>query len=275
MIHKFIASRMESEQVKEWFSYWLVRLIRRLQVAFLCILPHIVYAQLSDTIPCPVTWGPTTQVSNTVHSAFAPKIIAKGDTVHSLYLAGGLYYRRSIDNGATWGQQAEIVPVDSMSGQLWKCPMAIVGKHVYVVWENRIATGFIRAVKMRRSTNGGETWEDPVELLLNTPSVEVFAEPLVAANGPYVYVTTVKQLPSGIWQYFLVRSTNSGAHSLLELLLEKGVMSRQYPIDDTPPFFPGRSSVELGVRRKSWWLAYMRVRFAILDKRKRISYNRQ
>jgi hypothetical protein len=89
-----------------------VRVYRQCARLFFLFLPHVssLWAQ-----PCPVTWDPTLQISNTQSSAFAPNIAVVGNTVHVVYLAGAVYYRRSTDGGESWGQQVELVPDDSMS----------------------------------------------------------------------------------------------------------------------------------------------------------------
>ena len=164
-------------------------------------------AQPNDTIPCPMPWGPTTRVSHTTRDAFVPHLAIVGDTIHMVYYAGGCYYQRSNDKGETWVQETELVPLDSMSG----IPgIAASGSYAYVVWENRLPTGFIDAVKIRRSTNSGRDWEEPVELFINSTSPG-FGEPLVAVKSTQVYVTSTKPV-GGVWHFFLIHSSDYGGH---------------------------------------------------------------
>jgi len=205
IIHKFLCKSMVSEQIKKWFSYRSGESIRRPLVVFLAILPlHMLYAQLSGTIPCPVTWGPTVQISNTAGSAFVPRFAVVGDTVHVVYPAGAMYYRRSIDGGKTWEAQMELVPADSMPGQIFNRPFAATGSYVYFVWGNRNASGATTSVKVRRSTNGGGSWLEP-HILVGTPPT--YNAPIVAAYGGDVYVA---MRSASVFHVFFMRSTDFG-----------------------------------------------------------------
>jgi hypothetical protein len=198
---------MLSEQLRHWFSYRSGESIRRPLVVFLAFLPlHMLCAQLSDTIPRPVKWGPIIQISNSAGSAFVPKLAVVGDTVHIVYLAGALYYRRSVNGGKTWAQQVEIVSDDSMSAQLWNRPLAASGRNIYVVWENRSPSGFITSVKVRRSTDGGASWLEPQMLVRNSFPFYYFA-PIVAAYGEDVYVALNHSFLS---HGFFMRSADCG-----------------------------------------------------------------
>jgi len=163
------------------------------------------FLAFSQPPPCPVTWGPTVQISNTPSSAFSPKLAVVGDTVHVIYDAGPLYYRRSTTAGQSWDTQLEIVPTDSMPGQIFNRPFAARGSHVYFVWENRNAS----SVKIRRSTDAGSTWLEPQILVINQP-FNRYSRPMVATVDSFVYVVVLKNTNS-VWQWFLTRSSDYGA----------------------------------------------------------------
>ena len=118
----------------------------------LCVQVKL-YAQ-----PCPITWGPTLQISNTSSNAFAPKFAVAGHTVHVVYgqPGGDTYYRRSPDDGKTWDSQTVIIPADSGPG-----PTRVVayGNNVYTVWKNEMIN--LAPVYVRRSTDSGATWLSP------------------------------------------------------------------------------------------------------------------
>jgi hypothetical protein len=166
--------------------------------------PVYVCSSLVSAQPCPVTWGTTQQISNTAHSAFGPSLTVVGDTIHTVYLAGSLYYRRSLDKGTTWDQQVEIVPDDSMSGQIWNRPLAASGGNVYVVWGNGGAS--ITSVKIRRSTDAGASWLEP-QVLARGPVPDYYTSPVVAAYGEDVYVAVFDGVQLHV---SLVRSTDYG-----------------------------------------------------------------
>jgi hypothetical protein len=162
-----------------------------------------------DAQPCPVAWGPTEQISSTEASAFGPKIAVVGDTVHVVYHAGGVYYRRSADGGKTWGLQTELVSDDSMSGSLWKSPLAAFGSSVAFVWGNIRSSG-VRSIKIIRSTDAGETWLEPQVLAVNEGTVS-FDAPMVTMREDQIFVTMNRYvIPS--YQYFMTRSFDGGVN---------------------------------------------------------------
>lgn len=175
------------------------------------VLAFVISHADTNAQPSPVTWGPTMQISNTPTSAFGAKIAVVGDTVHVIYHARALYYRRSINGGKTWESQVELVSSDSMAGQVFNRPLAASGSHVYVVYGNNTPSGFIRAIKVRQSTNAGATWLEPRELFVNIPLVQNYRTPKVAAAENYVYVVTNRAAAGGYPQAFLLRSTDAGA----------------------------------------------------------------
>lgn len=101
------------------------------------------------------------------------------------------------------------MPGDSMPGQVWSRPLAASGPNVYLVWGNNTQTGFIRAVKLRRSTDGGSTWLPAQELVANT-SLAYLSRPKVTASGDNVYVVMDKIL-FGRFYSFVIRSSDGGA----------------------------------------------------------------
>jgi Neuraminidase (sialidase) len=158
--------------------------------------------------PCPVKWGLTSQISNTPASAFSPKLTVAGDTVHVVYHAGAVYYRRSTDAGRTWDVQTELVSADSMSASLLNRPLAVSGQTVSLVWANRNASGAITSIKLRRSTNGGADWLAP-QVLVSNETLSPFRGPMVAAHGDYMYVSMTRFVSSQL-QYFAVISSDRG-----------------------------------------------------------------
>lgn len=172
------------------------------------ILWIVVASTLSSAQPCPVTWGSTVQLSNTPSSAFVPKLAVVGDTVHVVYRAGSLYYRRSTDAGLTWSSQHVVVPSESLPGQIWNRPFTASGRNLYFVWGNSSASGTITSMKIRRSTDGGETWLEPQVLVRN--DLQRYEGPMVAAIDSMAYVVFVRSV-SGRYQWFLTRSLTYGA----------------------------------------------------------------
>lgn len=169
----------------------------------IALFAHEAFAQ-----PCSLEWGPIVPVSNTSRGTYVPKVAVVGDTVHVVYLAGGLYYRRSTNGGTTWGTQFELVQPDSMSGQVFSRPIAAAGGNVYVVYGNRLPSGSIRAIKVRRSTDAGQAWFQPQEIITNR-SLPEYGTQAIAAHGKFVYVVVGKPI-AGYAQAFIARSDDYG-----------------------------------------------------------------
>lgn len=172
-------------------------------IGLVCLLPILVSSQ-----PCPVTWGPTIQISNTPSSAFSPKLAVVGDTVHVVYHAYSVYYCRSTDAGKSWGPEVELIPQDSMSASLGNRPLAVSGQTVSLMWENRNSSGTITSIKIRRSTDGGETWLEPQVIIVNQQFTKYF-NPIIAVRHNEMFVAVIRYL-SGSYQCFLTRSLTAG-----------------------------------------------------------------
>jgi len=181
---------------------------KRLLVVWCVHFTAMDFLAFSQPPPCPVTWGPTVQISNTPFDAFVPQLAVVGDTVHMVYHAGAVHYRRSTDAGQTWGAQIELVSADSMSSSLGNPPIAVHGQAVSVVWSNRNASGAITSNKIRRSTDGGATWLEPQILVRNDPLMPLRL-PSIAVHGDQAYVTMTRFVSSQL-QYFIMVSSDGG-----------------------------------------------------------------
>lgn len=106
------------------------------------------------------------------------------------------------------GEEQELVPVDSMSSSFGDPPLCASGQHVSIVWANRSASGAITSNKVRRSTDGGQTWLEPQILVQNNPLYPL-ALPSIALRGQDSYVTMSRFVSSQL-QYFLTISSDGG-----------------------------------------------------------------
>ena len=124
-------------------------------------------------------------------------VAVKGDTVHLVYENNGVYYRRSTDMGLTWGSA---VRVDGGTGFRPRVT-AGAGTMVYAAYVGRDRPGASGdELLVRRSTNGGQSWEqghyaragspgddvESVELTHGTDSVSLCWK-LDVANRDYIY----------------------------------------------------------------------------------------
>lgn len=109
----------------------------------------------------------------------------------------GIYYLRSADGGVSWSE-AELLDASSyLRGvEVAESNLQIVAEsddeatHVYVAWDNRPR----KRIFMARSSNGGESWETPQELVSpeSTSSIILPFGARISADGPNVVL---------VWQY--------------------------------------------------------------------------
>ena len=123
-------------------------------------------------------FGNSINLSNNTGYSFDPKIAASGSNIHiiwseSTFGANSIYTRASTDNGNTFGRIINL----SNNATLTYSPditLSASGKnsnsnnHVYAIWSNDTFVGpnfpFLTDVIFRRSTDGGQTFGDTINL---------------------------------------------------------------------------------------------------------------
>ncbi len=114
-----------------------------------------------------------------------------------------IYYKRSKDNGITWGPEIRLSPNPSPQEQP---AIAADGRSVYVVWHD-MRSGY-RDVYLRRSVDGGETW-GPETLLSVAGDLSDSMYPAVAVSGAHGHVTFADNRDGPV-HVFYARSTDRG-----------------------------------------------------------------
>ena len=111
--------------------------------------------------------------------------IAVGESrhVHAVWFDTQIRYRRSVDGGRTWQEPLAL----SVPGVIAQHPaIAVAGRGVYVAWHEVRSAPPTPQIVLRRSLDGGATWEP--EQRLTDPSIHS-AHPSIAATGTRVHVT--------------------------------------------------------------------------------------
>jgi len=116
-----------------------------------------------------------------------------------------IFFKRSIDNGATWEPRLQL---RFSEGVVKEPAIAAYGANVYVVWRDTAfdPTSYWE-IGFRRSTDYGATWQ-PIKRLTYTAGNSQWEA--IAADGANVYVTWGDDTP-GTFQTYFRRSADSGA----------------------------------------------------------------
>jgi hypothetical protein len=144
---------------------------------------------------------------------FARSVAASDDgVVHVVWYdeRGGdqqVYYKRSADDGASWGQDTRLSEHQGvhMDHDPLLPAVAVSGNRVYVAWH--APEGNRQDVYLRRSINGGITWDPTIRLSDGTGSS---AHVSMAAAGDAVHVVFGDQR-DGQAEVYYTRSTDAGA----------------------------------------------------------------
>jgi hypothetical protein len=152
------------------------------------------------------TWGADTRLTDDAGSSFHPCVAVWDSYVHIVWRDERdenyeIYYKRSTDNGGTWGGDVRFTDDDATS----KDPtIAVSGSNVYVIWsENRDGNP---EVYYKRSTDNGGTWGKNIRL---TDDPALTAYPCVTALSNNVHVVW-RDMRDGNDEIYYKRSTDNG-----------------------------------------------------------------
>jgi hypothetical protein len=119
----------------------------------------------------------------------------------------GVKYIRSVDGGETWSDPVRIT-VDEADPR--DPDVAAYGDSVYVAWEDRRDYATAGSdIYMRRSADGGVTWE-PEQRLVSSQANQW--DPRIAAFGEYLHLTWLdeRNMAAANYDIYYRRSTTSG-----------------------------------------------------------------
>lgn len=158
-----------------------------------------------------MTFEPIQHLSGT-DSASLPEISTGGAHVYVIWpdSAAQIAFRRSTDNGATFEATSNISATPGGWGS-GKPKLAVDGSKVSVVWEDYVDPfslfGGQYDVLTRHSTNGGATWDPPLDQIATNLSSNsgVSFRPQVVLGGSNTYVIWTDNSP-GSWDILFRRA---------------------------------------------------------------------
>jgi hypothetical protein len=155
------------------------------------------------------SFGSTINLSN--ENSYDQQIAALGNKSYVVWTDettggnGDIYFKRSIDSGATFSNTT--INLSNNTGSSENPQIAVSGNNVYVVWRDSIALEMLD-ILFTRSTDGGDTFSSPpINLSNNTGSS---LDPQIAVSGSNVYVVWADQT-TGDRDIYYIRSIDGGA----------------------------------------------------------------
>jgi hypothetical protein len=132
-----------------------------------------------------INWGADTRLTNNTATSNIPSIAVSGSLVHVVwydYRDGNyeIYYKRSTDNGLTWG--ADIRLTNNFGWSTYSS-IAVSGLLVHVVWEED--RDWNNEIYYKRSTDGGINWGADTRL---TNDASSSSYPFIDVFGSLVHV---------------------------------------------------------------------------------------
>jgi hypothetical protein len=170
-------------------------------------------------------WGPDSRITNYSSSKFNSCISASGTVLHVVWRDNRngnaeIYYKRSTDEGITWGSDIRLSNNDSLSDE--PC-IKVSGSSLYVMWSDK-RDGNLE-IYYKLSTDGGTSWEADTRLT-NTPYES--SRPSISVTNQIVHVVWC-DASFGPNKTCYKRSTNDGATWSVDTILSSNVSSAFYP----------------------------------------------
>jgi hypothetical protein len=161
-------------------------------------------------------WGPDVRLTNAPGHSYTTynntySIAVSGNNIHVIWYDQRdgnweIYYKRSTDNGATWGADTRLT---NNAASSWFSAVAVSGNNIHVLWwDSRNVTNW--EVYYKRSIDNGATWGPETRLTNGAVLGSVYRTPAsVAVSGNNIHVTW-HDLRNGDWEIYYKRSTDNG-----------------------------------------------------------------
>jgi len=173
-------------------------------------------------------WYADQRLTVNTATSYRPSVAVYGRNVYVVWYDSRdgnaeIYFKRSLDNGLTWGADTRLTVNASIS----QFPnVAAYGSNVYVVWEDFRYGNW--DIFFKRSTNNGATWSVDTRLTTSTTSQR---NPSIAAWGYDVHVVWEDyRYGTNNTEIFERRSLNSGASWMTETRLTSATYLDVLPV---------------------------------------------
>ncbi len=131
-----------------------------------------------------VTWGADTRLTNDAANSYYTSLATAGNDVHLVWYDNRdgnyeIYYKKSTDNGSTWGADTRLTNNSSAS---MEPSLAASASMLHLTWEDQRDGNY--EVYYKRSTDAGLTWQADTRL---TAATLTSHKSTVALSGSYVH----------------------------------------------------------------------------------------
>ena len=154
------------------------------------------------------SWGSETRMTENDSVSEDPAIAISGPVVHVIWVderdsyRGDVYYKRSSDNGATWGADTALTTVFARKMEV---SIAASGQNVHVMWAD--ARDPYYDILYKRSSDGGMTWSEDTQLVdVNSESYM----PAIAVSDSHVHMVWFDRRHGVREEVYYKRSTDNG-----------------------------------------------------------------
>ncbi len=153
-------------------------------------------------------WSLDTRLTNNSAASYDASIAVSGQVVHVVWyderhgIAEEIYYKRSQDGGASWGEDTRLT---NYAGDSWAASVSVSGSTVHIVWyDRRDAANW--EIYYKRSTDGGISWESDKRL---TNDAAEKSHPCISVSDQVVNVVW-EDKRDGNYEIYYKRSTDDG-----------------------------------------------------------------
>ena len=173
-----------------------------------------------------LSWGADIRLTNDTNVSTHPSISVSGSFVHIVWcdnrdeLNTEIYYKRSTDNGTSWGTDTRMT--NELLASFFPSVSAS-GSNVHIVWEDNRDGNY--EIFYKRSTNGGLSWGADTRLTNNTAISEF---PSLYALGLNVNVVWVDKR-DGNDEIYSKRSSDGGINWGSDTRLTNNPAEKSYP----------------------------------------------
>ena|GEM_PF-978867 len=175
-------------------------------VIVLLVIGAGAYALPSMSKTLPGTWSEDDNLTNNTGSSKYPSAAIDDNVIHLVWQDNRdgryeIYYKRSMDNGATWVQTRL-----TYSGNSVYPAVAVDGSNVHVVWQDD-RDGY-NCIYYMKSTDYGGNWDfGDVKKLYPSWQAE---HPRIAVNGSNLYVVWQEYIYYDFYNVYFMMSKNNG-----------------------------------------------------------------